>query len=264
MMAAHAKAQRRKEDAEGTVASLRAFAPLRLCVSLLPLVVAGAAHADITGKIDKPEAVKAVFALLREEKPVTYPAKVDAKTGEFTIAGLPKDKTFDLVVEHGAARLEGVNLKVPKSDFVDGDPPLTKADEEKLRATMKRLNVFEDTHEFLAIGGNVQHAAVFINKLRTKPFYESKPGEVIWRCETWFFEREEPEDAWVKVQDTLFIVHYRERLQKADYDKKSITFDPKLGGLDANAKLGTIALPDAKPGIRIRNAPVNPDAKKED
>ena len=33
----------------------------------------------------------------------------------------------------------------------------------------------------MTITGNIQHAAVILNKLRTKPFYESKPGEVIWR-----------------------------------------------------------------------------------
>jgi hypothetical protein len=232
-----------------------------------------ASHADekgkISGKIEKPETVKSIIALLRDEKPVKYEGKIDPKTGQFNIPDLPLGKQYDLVIDYGSARLEGANMRVPKTDYVDGDPPLTKADEEKLKAMMKRLSQFEDTIEFMAIGGNVQHAAVLVNKLRTKPFVDSKPGECIWRLEMWHFTREEPEEAWVKVQDTLFIVYYRERLPKTDYDKKSLTLDPKLGGLEPTEKqpkidLGTISLPDDKPAVRIRNAPVNPEEKKSE
>ena len=107
----------------------------------------------------------------------------------------------------------------------------------------------------MTITGNVQHAAVLLNKLRTKPFYESKPGEVIWRLELWRFEK--PEETWVKVQDDLFLVLYRERLHKADFDKKALALDPALGGLkvtekEATIDLGKVTLPDKKPGIRLR------------
>lgn len=224
---------------------------------------------SVTGTVDRPAGVKEVFALLREEKPVRFPGKLDPKTGEFTVPGLPLGKRVDLVIDFGKARLEGVNLKVQKTDYVGEEPPFTKDDEEKLKKTMKQLNKFEDVIEFLAIGGNCQHAVVLVNKLRTQPFYESKPGECIWRMELWYFEREELEDAWIKEQDVLFIVHYRERLQKSEYDKKAVTMDPKLGGLEPTAKepvikLGEIKLPDEKPGVRIRNAPVNPEKKKEE
>jgi hypothetical protein len=236
-----------------------------LAVPLVAIADAG----TIIGTVEKPDAVKAVAAVLRDDPPVTYPGKLDPKSGQFAVPGLPLDKNYDLTIDLASgARLEGVNLKVKPTDFKDGDPPLIKADEAKLKEITKGLSKFEDVHEFLAVGGNAQHAAVVVNKLRTKPFYESKPGEVVWRLEVWFFEREELDDAWVKEQDTLFVIHYRERLPKADYDKKAITLDPRLGGLkptakDAKIDVGKIELPDDKPGVRLRNGPVNPEKRGE-
>ena len=64
----------------------------------------------------------------------------------------------------------------------------------------------------MAIQGNIQHAVILVNKLRTKEFYAAKPGEIIWRAELWHFER--PEETWLKVQDEMFIVMYRERIQR--------------------------------------------------
>jgi hypothetical protein len=69
----------------------------------------------ITGTIDKPAAVTAVTAINRANDK-KYPGKVDNKTGKFTIAGLPLKATYDVIVDAGNVRLEGVNLKVPRSD----------------------------------------------------------------------------------------------------------------------------------------------------
>jgi hypothetical protein len=155
-------------------------------------------------------------------------------------------------MEYGGARLEGVNLKVPAAD---DEQPLTKEDAEKITATVHALNQFEDTVQVLAVRGNSQHAAVFLNKLRTKPFVNSAPGEIVWRVELWHFEK--PDETWIKYQDELFVVFYRERLQKSAFEKKAITFDPALGGLEltpqkANLDLGTLKLPTAEVGIRLR------------
>jgi len=242
---------------------------MRCILVLLATSVAAADTGTVVGTLDKPDTVKSVSAIHRADPSVTYPGKLDPKSGQFTVPGLPLDKPYDLVIDlTTGARLEGVNLKVKPTDFKDGDPPLIKADEVRLKEITKSLSKFEDVHEFLAVGGNAQHAAVVMNKLRTKPFYESKPGEVVWRLEVWFFEREELTDPWVKEQDTLFVIHYRERLQRADYDKKSITLDPRLGGLKPTPKgakidVGPVTLPDGKPGVCLRNAPVNPEKRDE-
>src|SRR5579872_1976889 len=84
----------------------------------------GADTGTITGTVDKPAAVTAVTAIDRETDK-KYPGKVDVKTGRFTITGLLLGKTYDCILDAGAVRLEGVNLKVPRSDYEE-EQPLSK------------------------------------------------------------------------------------------------------------------------------------------
>jgi hypothetical protein len=226
--------------------------------------VCAAESGTISGTIDKGQQVTAVTAIDRETDK-KYPGKVDAKTGRFTIDNLPVGSTFDCQLDFEGARLEGVNLKVKRSDYEE-EQPLTKEDIETIKATTKSLNQFEDQVEVMEVRGNIQHAAVVVNKLRTKPFINSQPGEVVWRLELWHFER--PDETWIKEQDELFIVIYRERIQKAVFDKKSLTLDPALGGLQPTSKhaivdVGAITLPSKEPGIRLRPSKGDgPAAKK--
>jgi hypothetical protein len=222
-------------------------------IALLAVTARAAETGTIAATIDKPDKVTAVNAIDRETDK-KYPGKVDATTGKLTIAGLPLDKTFDVIVDAGPVRLEGVNLKVQRSDFEE-EQPLTKEDREAITKACNLLNQFEDQVEVMTITGNVQYAAAILNKLRTKPFYESKPGEVVWRLELWQFEK--PEDHWVKSQDNLWLVLYRQRLQKSEFDKKCLTLDPALGGIKLTEKepvsnLGAVTLPDNKAGVRLR------------
>lgn len=232
---------------------------LDLRFSLAALVLAfgiparGAETGTISGTVDKPDVVTAVTAIDRTTDK-KYPGKIDAKTGQFTIADLPLGKTYDCILDAGAVRLEGVNLKVPRSDYEE-EQPLAREDIETIKKTVLSLNKFENEIEVLTIAGNIQHAAVVLNKKRTTPFYESRPGEMIWRLELWHFEK--PDETWIKVQEEFAIVFYRQRLQKADFARKALTLDPALGGVQLDAKqknveLGSVALPSKEPGIRLR------------
>jgi hypothetical protein len=227
-----------------------------LCLCLAALPARAAETGRITGTVENADRVTAISAVDRTsgEQDNRYPGKIDAQSGRFTIEGLPPGATYDCVIDFGGARLEGVNLKVKRSDYEE-EQPLTKEDVEAITQATKSLNKFEDQVEVLTVTGNIQHAAVLLNKLRTKPFYESKPGEVIWRLELWHFER--PDETWVKSQDDLFLVFYRERIQKSAYDKKSLTLDPALGGLTVTKEkpaldVGAVKLPTAEPGVRLR------------
>jgi hypothetical protein len=225
---------------------------MALCLGWAPARAAD--MGTIAGRIDRAGAATAVRAVNRDEPDRKYPGEVDAKTGAFTIKGLPLGATYDVVVECGAATLEGVNLAVPRSDFEE-EQPLTKEDVETLKKIALSLNKFEDKVEALGVFGNVQHAAVVLDKLRTTPFVNSKPGEVIWRLEVWRFER--PDEHWVKRQDEVATVHYRKRMQKAEFDKVAVTLEPALGGIELTArrpevKLAPVAPPAAGPGVRLR------------
>jgi len=233
---------------------------LLTCACLLAVLtppVSAAGTGTITGTVDKPDQVTAVTAVDRTSsaKDIKYPGKIDPKTGKFSVENLPLDRTYDVVLDlAGGVRLEGVNLKVPRSDYEE-EQPLSKEDVEAIKKITQSLDKFADQIDVLAVSGNIQHAAVMVNKLRTKPFYDSKPGQIVWRLELWHFER--PDESWVKVQDEQFIVFYRERIQRTEYDKKALTLDPALGGVQLGAKqpaadLGAVKLPSREPGVRLR------------
>ncbi len=224
-----------------------------LTACLLSAPARAADKGTVTGTVDKAAQVTAVTAINRADDK-KYPGKIDPKTGQFTIAELPLGNTFDVIVDAGAVRLEGINLKVPRSDYEE-EQPLTKDDIKTIKAKALELNQFEDKVEVMTVVGNIQHAAVLLNKLRTKAFVNSNEGEIVWRLEVWHFEK--PDEAWFKVQDELFQVLYRERIQKKDFEKKALTLDPSLGGIKLTEKkpkadVGKVALPSKETGIRLR------------
>ena len=216
---------------------------------------ADAPTGTITGTAEAPVRLASVVAVDRESGK-RYPGAFDAAPGKFTITGLPLGGRFDVLIDdRNGARLEGVGLKVAVPDGEDVEP-LSAEDVETLKAKMHQLNKFEDEIHLLTVTGNTRYAAVLANKLRTRPFVHSKPGEVVWRCELWHFER--PEETWIVAQDELSLVLYRERIPRAEYAKKSVTFDPALGGLTVTRELptldlGTVKRPPEAPGVRLRS-----------
>ncbi len=227
-------------------------------IGLLAVLTAAPTRAaeggTITGYFDKGAAVTAVRAIDRDRPESTHPGAIDTRTGRFIIKELPLGATYDVILTAGPVTLEGVNIKVPRSDYEE-EQPLSREDSDALRKIALSLNKFENEIDVLGVFGNIQHAAVVLNKRRTEAFYGSTPGEVIWRLEVWRFER--PEDHWVKRQDELATVHYRKRLSKEEYARLSLTLDPTLGGLELTAdrpriELPAVKLPPAAAGIRLR------------
>jgi hypothetical protein len=224
-----------------------------LAVSIVAHGAVTLAAGSITGSAEPAPAVSTVLAIDRSTGK-KFSGKIDA--GRFTIADLPVPATYDVILDFKGGRLEGVNMKVPRSEYEE-EQPLSVEHRDALKEKLRGLNQFEDTVEILAIDGNIQHAAILVNKLRTKEFYAAKPGEVIWRSELWHFER--PEETWVMRRGELSVILYRERIQRAEYERKSVTFDSSLGGVALTAsepavQLPPVRLPEAKPGIRYRGA----------
>ena len=230
-----------------------ALAVLFAWLSPPPTVAAEKAIGSISARLDLAADVTAVTAVNRQSGK-QFVGIVDVKAKKLTVPALPVEATYDLLIETKELLLEGVNLAVPRSDYEE-EQPLAKEDVAIIREKVFGLNQFEDQVEILTIEGNIQHAAILLNKVRTRPFVNSQPGEVIWRAELWHYQR--PEETWLKAQDELFIVLHRERLQRGVFEKKSVTFDPALGGVtltdeEPKRDLGRIELPEAKPGVRLR------------
>jgi hypothetical protein len=233
------------------ICPLLTLATLALTWTLTP--ARGAETGAIHGSVDKARDLTAIVAINRGDDK-KYPGTIDAKTGKFIIKDLPLGAVYDCILDAVPVRLEGVNLRVPRSDYEE-EQPLTKEDIETIKKTALSLNKFENEIEVMTVSGNIQHAAVVLNKKRTTPIYESKPDEMIWRLELWHFEK--PDETWIKVQEEFAIVFYRQRLLKSDFAKKALTLDPALGGIkldgkQKNVELGTIVLPSKEPGIRLR------------
>jgi len=238
-------------------------------VCLIGLLLAVPTHVAalegaIVATVTPADQVRSVCAVARQGGQ-RFAGSVDPATGKLIIGGLPVDATYDCVIDYLdatsglASRLEGVSMKVPRSDYIE-EQPLSAEDVATIQGKIRKMNQFEDVLEVLAIDGNIQHAAVVLNKLRTRPFHASKPGEVIWRLELWHYER--PEETWLKVQDEMFLVLYRERIQRKVYEEKSLTFDPRLGGLRPTADapkvdLGRVTLPQVRRGICMRSEEKN-------
>ncbi len=219
----------------------------------VPEIAEAQTNGTFTAAVTQPKSIESAYAIDRtiDRK---YPATIDLTTGRLTIDSLPLGRAYDVIINTAQGSWEGISLKVPPSDYVE-EQPLTEEERQVVEEKVRELNKFEDQVEILAIEGNIQHAAILVNKLRTKPFFASKPGEIVWRAELWHFEK--PEETWVKVQDELFLVLHRERLLQTSYDKKSLLFDRQLGGITPTAEnlaydAGTIDLAELKPGVRLR------------
>ena len=247
-----------------SVPAILVLGVLTASLASAPIVAAERAIGSIGGVLAPAEGVTVVMAIDRtiDKADKSYVGIFDAKTGKFAIPALPIDKTYDVLIEAKDQLLEGVNLNVPRSNYEE-EQPLAKEDIAIIREKVFGLNQFEDKVEILTIEGNIQHAAILLNKVRTRPFVNSQPGEIIWRAELWHYQR--PEETWLKAQDELFIVLHRERLQGGVFEKRSVTFDPALGGIklteeEPRRELGRIEWPEAKPGVRLRK---KDDPKKD-
>ncbi len=113
-----------------------------ICVLVLAAALATGADApagEIAGVLKFPERARSVAALDRETKK-SYPAELDAKTGEYRVRNLPAG-TYDLVLETAAGRVEGVDLKPPES-LPRPEPTTLKpseADREGVAGILSRL-----------------------------------------------------------------------------------------------------------------------------
>jgi hypothetical protein len=184
-----------------------------------------------------------------------YPGSLEGD--RLTVDNLPLPGTFDLqLITADGAIIEGWDAAVPRSDYVE-PYPIEKDDIRTIRKKLadEQFSAFSDDMRVLDIVGNVQHAAVLVMRVRTRPFVGGgyKRGEWVWRVDR--FRWDDPhEHTWVPNRERPFYALHRERLYEKQFRAKSHVFARHLGGvrLDADAKrvdLGAVAVPEPAGGV---------------
>jgi hypothetical protein len=69
-----------------------------------------------------------------------------------------------------------------------------------------------------------------VELLRTRPFHDSKPGEVIWRVELWYFAKWY--GGWARQPNREVVLH-RRRMPGRELPQSQRTFTERLGGIIA-------------------------------
>ena len=223
----------------GAIAALLASAPLAEDPPLVPPPTPG----PITGTLAPPALVKALAAVSRATGKTYQPAQFDRATGRFAFRDLPGDSRYDLVLALTDGRqIEGIDL-----DFVDqrllrlaeqrradlGLPPspprdFTPADADAICRFVADLTDFMDIRRVLYVAGQGTRATVLVELIRARGFHASKPGEVIWRVELWYFQF--AAGAWQRLPNQERVLR-REQLPADQWRKIDVTYDPALSVL---------------------------------
>jgi hypothetical protein len=225
--------------------------------------------ASISGTILPPGKAKGVKAFEREAAELFkinnryHNGTLDAKTGKFEIANLP-DGTYQLLIDCGAAKIEGVDLRIddeedgPVFDYVfktkassverldlsryfDADEVIDAARRSKIIGKVmgipkliEKLDSVRQVDRFcehvrpLAAHGTRQRAFVLVEKARLKSFYAGS-GQAIYRVEIWQFNRVGP--IWDKPTKGVRVLQRHRFKTQGELQRLGVLFEPRLGGI---------------------------------
>ncbi|MFQ6048332.1 MAG: hypothetical protein ACE5K7_03095 [Phycisphaerae bacterium] len=166
----------------------------------------------------------------------TIAARWDPATGRFELTGLTVGRRYDLLVQTRTGRIEGVDLQAhpdlptPASSSRPAlDGQLSDRDRRAIERLILTRQRFADQVRILALRGDSRHATALVEKLRTHPFHDSKPGQLIWRVELWHLAWRY--GGWMLLPDRRVIV--RRRLTRQQFQRLNCLFSPRLGGIVA-------------------------------
>lgn len=151
--------------------------------------------------------------------------------GAVTFTGLVPDAAYDLRLTLGDGRvLWGVNLAWYDMEDADAAAGPLSDDDRKEIQDICNVPSFYDKTQVLYYSGMHDRVTGLIHLLRDRDFHAGK-GEVIWRCEVWFFKFQN--GGWEKVNQQTRLMDRRRFATSAEYKKavQPIRFVPKLGGI---------------------------------
>ena len=185
---------------------------------------------------------------------VTHDGRVTGDAVEF--ADLPDSATLCLRLTTADGVVEGWDATVPASDYVE-EQPLSDAGRaaifEKLTAMEDRG--FADEVRVLDVVGNIQHAAVLLERLRRRSFVGGgyQPGEWVWRVDRYQWH-DPDEQAWTPDPALPWHALDRRRLRAPQHAALRIVYARHLGGIALSPQrpdvdLGLVTLPSVPPGV---------------
>ena len=240
-----------------------------LCLAALAASPAGAGGASISGVISPPEKVKSVQAFERLGAELFkinnryHKGTFDRKTGAFEIPNLP-DGTYQLLIDCGSARIEGVDLHVDDeedeatfdylfktkkltverldlSEFFDPDEAVSEKRRSEIAGkvmgipkllekleSVRKVDRFCDHVRPLCAHGAGRRAFVLVEKARLQSFYAGK-GQAIYRVEIWPFSRVGA--VWDKPLKGVRVLQRHRFGDQAALRAFGAFFEPRLGGL---------------------------------
>ena len=206
--------------------------------------------------------------------PKVFPAKFDAKTGQFRAEGLP-DGEYALRVLIPGGWVDGADMRLEKPTE-EGDA-FGKEDEEAIRKLISDYpDAFTDIFRPIYIRGNSQYASVLVEKIRARQFHSGKAGEIVWRVEVWRYEKHT--GAWVKRQRSTTTLcrirvfgaassHYRRgsrlHMTTPEFEKLVWLFSPETGGIEVAGGESAAGLRVTAPEIDMKHGKTSGSVMKQ-
>lgn len=120
-----------------------------------------------------------------------YDASIKPENGAFLITGLLPGRSYDLIVwtqnhDGGTTRWEGADMSYHRP--ILPAKPITDEDKTWLNEFVMQIPQFYDKCRILWLAADHGHATALIELSRTREFYDSKNGDIVYRVELWYFE----------------------------------------------------------------------------
>jgi hypothetical protein len=198
---------------------------------LLLLAVTALADQQAALRITMPEALEvqsatATAARLRLDSP-GQPAEQ-----EIAFLNLLPDTPYDvrLALKDGRV-LQGVAMNWPGLDAPDPEAAeLTDEDRAEIQRLVADVPSFYDRSRILLLQGNRDRVVSLVELVRDRAFHDSRPGEVIWRVELWYFRFRH--GGWERVSQQNRVLR-RERFSREQFQQTTsqLRWLPELGGI---------------------------------
>jgi hypothetical protein len=195
---------------------------------------------SVTVQIAPAAKVKEIYALCRATGQRYKPQRADQATGQAVFDNLPGDAHYDIgVVTSDGWQVEGIDLSWHEDRLLrlaakrrvelglpsEAAHEFSRADADELLKYVRDLQAFEDVRRVLYLRGDGQRAAMLVEPMRAREFYNHQGDEIIWRTELWYFRYRY--GGWERVPNVERVLE-RRRISAAQWQQLTVLYYPEL------------------------------------